>query len=392
MRTLRTVVACALIGASITALTSLFAQQPAAPRIEIVEPRSEALMAGPVTLRATVTSGGVRVVAIEFFVDGSASPSCRVSQEPFECVYDAGERVVAHTIRAVATLADGSRLATSVVTGQGYTERAEVNAVLVSAVVTDRRGRAVQGLTKDAFRIVDNGQAQTITFLATEAVPTDIVLVVDTSGSMKDSLPIVKAAMKEFLTTARARGPQTYVTVLGFDKRTFVVARRNSPLREQLAGVDAMGQGGASSIFDAILTSLDAFGKEVSRKAVIVFTDGDDRNSLAPITAVPNRLRQSDATLYVVTHGKASETENARRAVRQLAAISGGRPIPIDDAKGLKSALLSILEDLTNTYLMGYVPASPPPIGEFRPIRVEVVSSGQRVRARDGYAIAPPKE
>jgi Ca-activated chloride channel family protein len=388
----------AAVTAALLSGASLLAQSPSQGGeravLRIVEPTPATLMAGDVRFKATVAPEDPRVTSVEFFVDGGATAACRAENVPFECVYYAGERIAARTVRAVAHLADGDRLTAAVTTARGVGEVVEVNAILVSAVVTDGRGRFVQNLTKDSFRVFERGQAsekdqeQTLTFAAAENVPIEIVFAVDLSGSMVESLPTLKAAIASFLASAertKARGADTHVTVLGFNDRTYVVARRDTPVSEQVEAVKRLNASGGSRVYDAILNAVNRLGRDISRKAVIVFTDGDDRSSLASIDAIRSRLRQSDGTMYVIPHGKASKSDAGRRGITALAGISGGRPFPIQNVSQLEKTLAEIMEDLTHQYLMGYTPKDIPRPGEYRALRVETMDKSLRVRAREGY-------
>lgn len=357
--------------------------EPQPPEIVLVRPTAAEFVVGAVELEARVAANSPSVRRVEFFVDGL--PACVAEQVPFVCRHQFGERVTPHLVRAIVTRTDGSYAATTVITAAALGEQTDVAAVLVSAVVTDNRNRFVKGLTKDDFRIVDNGELQSIMFLESEHVPTDIVLAVDASASMTESLPILKTAVKRFLTQIQSRGGHVRARVLGFNQAPFAVTQPDVPLAEQLRAVDALKAQGRSHVFDAILSGIRTFRAEVSRKAVIVLTDGDDNGSLAAIPAIRRRLAETDATLYVVTHGKAGEKEKARRAVAELAGISGGRPVQIGQVDELGAALDRIVEDLSNLYLMGYMPSHPPAMGEFRPYTVTTRAKGQQVRAREGY-------
>ena len=95
---------------------------------------------------------------VTFFADGRSV--CTVARPPFECNWDAGPGLREHVVRAVATLADGARLvASSRTRSAGYVEAVEVEVVQVTATVTDNEGRFVKGLTRDQFRVKEDGVA-----------------------------------------------------------------------------------------------------------------------------------------------------------------------------------------------------------------------------------------
>lgn len=369
--------------ASLAVVGEARAQGRPATEVTITAPSASTIVVGTAELSAAVTTTPAATVrSVEFFVDGV--PACTAPRAPFTCTHAFGERVTPHLVRALVTMNDGTYAATSVITAVPFGELTDVSAVLVSAVVTDKKKRFVKGLTQDDFRIVDSGKPQSIMFFESEKVPTDIVLAVDASASMTESQPILKAAVKRFLTQLQSRG-HVRATVLGFNQAPFTVTRSDVPLPQQLAAVDAIDPRGRSHVFDAILSGIRSFRPQVSRKAVIVFTDGDDNGSLSSIPAIRRRLGESDATLYVITHGKAGEKESARKAVSELAGLSGGRPIQIGKVDELGVALDQIVDDLSNLYLMGYMPTDPPAMGEFRAYTVTTRTRDQKVRTREGY-------
>jgi hypothetical protein len=100
---------------------------------------------------------------------------------------------------------------------------------------------------------------------------------------------------------------------------------------------------------------------------------------------VERRILESDATLYVITHGTGELAEAVRRQTRQLAEISGGRAFPVNRLSELERAFDFIYDDLESQYLIGFEPTSSNRDGAVRRLRVETVDTRYRVRARDAY-------
>ena len=188
--------------AAVAALAAAPPAQEAAPALIIEEPTADAYLVDRVRLRATVT-GVVAVEAVEFFVDGA--PACAAPAPDFTCAWEAGTRVRARVVRAVARLADGGRLVRSVRTRDRPETffTAETSLVLVPIVVRDRRGRFVDGLTRDDFAIFENEVRQEIQFFETREVPLDLVLAVDFSSSVAPVVRPLRRAARRFV---RANG------------------------------------------------------------------------------------------------------------------------------------------------------------------------------------------
>lgn len=364
---------------------NLAAQAPI-PSVHIVSPGENTYVSGPTLLQVAVDPprdvGRIRQVT--FFADGRMV--CQVTGPPFECAWDAGAEVVEHQIRVVAQLDVGQRVVKTVRTkGAAYAESVRVDAVQVTATVTDGSGRFVKGLTRDDFRVLEDGIPQAITAFAAENAPVDLVLAIDTSSSMTPAMPKVKAAVRGLLNTL----PVTYkVTLLGFNHIVCTLARRESETAERSQTVEKLAAGGGTALYDGIATAIDMLGRESGRKSLVVFTDGDDRNSHVSLQALEERLEQTDATIYMVGQGRGVREPALRKLIDHVARTSGGRAFHTDDIGELQRAFGEIAEELANQYLIGYSPPNSESLGKWRRIEVEVTRRGCKVRARRGYRLA----
>jgi VWFA-related protein len=258
--------------------------------------------------------------------------------------------------------------------------------VLVPFVVTDDRGRFVKGLSQSAISLFEDDTAQAINYFESEEVPLEIVVAIDISGSMQPVMAQVKTVIKRFLTTFK---PTDRLTVVGFNHQVYVLQQRTSDAARLAASIDSLTPDGGTALYDAVLRSLDLFGSEVHRRAILVFTDGDDQGSLAGLDPVLRRLRASDAVSYFITLDSGSRTPEGRRAVSTMADISGGKAFTIDGVGQLEGALATVREELQNQYLLGYTPVKTERDGAFRRIRIAPPNPDHKVRARQGYRADP---
>ena len=143
-------------------------------------------------------SAAADAAQVTFFADGTQV--CAPAAPPFECEWDAGERVRAHQIRAVATMRDGPRLVQTVATkALDYVETVDVDLVQITAVVTDDRNQFVTGLSAKDFVVTEDGKRQTITNFSDGATPIELVAAIDVSSSVTPALPGMKQAAARFL-------------------------------------------------------------------------------------------------------------------------------------------------------------------------------------------------
>jgi VWFA-related protein len=170
----------------------------------------------------------------------------------------------------------------------------------------------------------------------------------------------------------------------------FTVARREAPPDARLRAVDRLRSWGSTSFHDAVLRGLDLLEKHRGRRALVVFTDGEDMVSHATAEDVQRRVEVSAAPVYVVAQGKGMREPRLKKVLDRLAGVSGGRAFYTERIEELDGVFAEIGEDLASQYLLAYSPEESPRDGSWRTIQVEVAGKGRAVRARQGYrAVAP---
>jgi len=364
---------------------AVLAQKPGEPYLEIMSPAEGSLLSGKVVLRADVDPP-MAASSVVFFVDGRQV--CEVNVPPLQCTWDASSSVLSHQIRVVANLPGGSRIIRTVRTKDlGYTEKVDVDVVQVTATVVDNRGHYVKGLPREAFHVFEDDRAQTMTHFAAEDVPLEIIVAVDISGSMAPSMPKLKSAVKAFLDAVPSRDQ---VTVLGFNDTVFALTRAAMQPADRARAVDRLAAWGGTALYDVILRAVDMAGRQVGRKAIIVFTDGEDEGSHAVIADVEQRLQASDATLYMIGQGRGVTLEPLKRVMEQLSRPTGGRALFTESIDELHDAFDKLLDELSQQYLLGYPPAKDIHDDSFRRIKV-TVDGPYQVRARQGYRVSVAK-
>jgi len=357
----------------------------AASPVIISSPSADAYVSGVTMLRVAIDPS-VAAKAVQFFVDGRQL--CSVTEPPFECEWDAGSTISAHLLRVVVTPEDGDRIVRNLRTkGIGYADRVNVEAIQVTVTVSDDAGRFVAGIPRPSFRVFEDGKPQPITYFASEDVPLELIVAVDISGSMTASMPKLKKAVKEFLV---AVPPKDQVSLLGFNDSVFALTRKNTDPQDRVKAVDRLAPWGATALYDVIVRAVDMLGKQVGRKALVVFSDGEDQGSHVSIDDVERKLQASDVTLYMIAQGRGISQDYLKKTMQRLTVPTGGRTFTTDSVDQLHSAFEELLDELSNQYLLGYQPTNPKRDDTWREIRV-VVDGHPNVRARQGYRAAPLK-
>jgi VWFA-related protein len=365
------------------ALAGLSAQEG---RVRITAPTEATYLAGSVRLLAVVepASAAREVTQVTFFVDGAQV--CAATAAPFECEWDAGERIRAHTIRVVAALRTGERLVHSVKTRDlEYVETVDVDVVQITAVVTDNRGHFVTGLTQKDFAVSEDGKPQTITSFSDARTPLELVTAIDVSSSVREALPGMKTAAARFL---GALEPADQVTLVGFNDNLFTVARRSTDQVVRERAIGRLASWGGTALYDAIIHAVDVLGRQPGRRAIVLFTDGDDQSSHAPIATAVAKVEGSDAMIYPVGQGRAVNAKDLQKLLERLATTSGGRAFFSNSPSKLDEVFAEILDDLHHQYVLAYPAPDNQRDGKWH--RVTVVAGGgkYRVRARQGYRLS----
>ena len=259
-----------------------------------------------------------------------------------------------------------------------------INLVQVYATVTDRDGQPVTGLTAADFRVTEDQAPQTITTFAAGEFPLSVTIALDRSFSMAgERLTLSKQAARSFIAALRP-ADEVMVLAIGSETETImpaVSAREAGATTRGPAWWEAIDAWGTTPLYDATAEALDAIQGRSGRRALLLISDGIDRDSHTTATDLIARARQSNVLVYPVAIGGTRPPVFA-----ELANVTGGRTFFIDDPKRLESELGTFARELRFQYLLGYTPsraASADP--GWRAIEVTVSRPGVRVRARDGY-------
>ncbi|RPH42764.1 MAG: VWA domain-containing protein [Planctomycetota bacterium] len=226
-----------------------------------------------------------------------------------------------------------------------------------------------------------------MSFFSAGRTPVTIVVLLDSSASVRaDMLSIQKAAnrfMKKLAHGDRAR--------IGFFHDQVVFGPRfTDDMAEHSAMINQMRPQRSTHLYDALVESFEKLERVGDRKALLVFSDGDDQGSRTSKEDALEAARQSDVSFYAVgILGWSAEggTHTNQDLLEQIARLTGGRAFFPENEKQMQSAFDRIRAEIHNQYRMGYVPASG---GEgprhWREIQVELTRRKDLVvRCRRGY-------
>jgi Ca-activated chloride channel homolog len=279
----------------------------------------------------------------------------------------------------------------------GY--RVTVRLVNVFTTVTDERGAPVAGLTRDDFRLLEDGIPQTISVFDRESeLPLSIVLAVDTSlSTMRDFKLEVASARKFAHSIVR---PVDHLAVFQVTENIDQLTTFTPKLGEIDRGIDRLRVGAGTSLYDAIFLSSEALLDREGRKVLVLITDGGDTTSKADYASALRRAQQAEAIVYsiivVPVAADAGRNTGGEHALMTISKDTGGKYYYAESIGELDDAFRKISEELRTQYLIGYYPNRQVSDSPFRRIQVQVVNQDPaaaryQVRHRAGYYTAPAR-
>ena len=271
--------------------------------------------------------------------------------------------------------------------------RSASDLVVIHANVFDRRSDAVPNLPQSAFRVVEDGQPQTITFFSNEDVPVAVGLIIDNSGSMITRRDMVLAGTRAFAESSH--DDDQLFTIVFNEEIHFGLPRtidftRNRP--QILASLTQFPTGGKTALHDAVIAGLEHLLEATHQKRVlVVLTDGDDNASQHSDDDMIDRAQRSDALIYVVSTAELGTNVGDPGLLKKLAEVSGGVAYKPETEAEVVEAFKTIADNIRRGYRIGYVPTNTTRDGRLRRLKLTVNAPGFRnlkVNARDGY-LAP---
>jgi Ca-activated chloride channel family protein len=270
--------------------------------------------------------------------------------------------------------------------------RADTRLVVLHASVTDRKGKLVTNLDKDAFKVFENGQLQQVKIFRREDVPVSLGIIIDDSGSMATKRSRVEAAA---LAMVRASNAQDEVFVVNFNDDAYLDVPFTNDMHKMEQGLARIDSRGGTAMREAINMSLDYIKSHAKRdkKVIVVITDGNDNASNVSLERIVARSNQGDTLIYAIglfTEEERREAAKARRALKELTSATGGLAFYPKDVNEVQTLAVEIAHDIRNQYTIAYSPNIQALDGSYRQIKVMVDAPGKPVvRTRSGYYATP---
>ena len=284
------------------------------------------------------------------------------------------------------------------------TLKVNVNLVNVYFSVRDKSGY-ITNLHKDDCGIYEDKALQkTKNFTQEKNLPLTIGILLDTSGSMQNVLPLEQQAGSQFLKDVLT--PKDEAFLISFDINVDLLADYTNSSRELKRALDkasintgagtgsVTGNGAARGtlLYDAVyLAAHDKLHQEAGRKILVLLTDGGDQGSQETLKTATEAAQKANAIIYVILvadrgfYGGFNMGYSGAGDMDRLTKETGGRVINVgNNGQKLEEAFNQIQDELRTQYLASYTPTNLKADGSFRTLNI-TCQQGQKVQARKGY-------
>lgn len=291
-------------------------------------------------------------------------------------------------VRAVAYLADGNSSEDTVVVNVpgDIIDQVDVQFVELFTSVVDGRSRPIEGLTKNDFKVYEDGVEQEVRrFELVRDVPIYAGVVLDTSGSMGDGNgEKLKAAVRGAQTFfENVITPKDRAAVITFADEASLAVRFTNQQEVLAGGLAGLAAEGNTALHDSVVYALYYFGGLKGKRAIILLSDGQDYGSKYTFTEALDYARRSGVAIYSI--GIDLKEFEVRTKLQKLSEETGGRAFFIAASGELSKVFETVEKELRSQYLLAYQSSNSGREDKFRAVEVKVAKPGLEAKTVRGY-------
>lgn len=274
--------------------------------------------------------------------------------------------------------------------------KVDTELVNLNVRVVDRNNRAINNLTQADFKVFEDNALQPIEFFSKSEVPTNYSLVIDNSGSLRFQLEKVIEAGKIIIGTNRPNDESSIVRFVSSDKIE-IQQDFTSSKPDLFDALDNLYiEGGQTAIIDAVYLAaekVDSYEKsrnpnDLKRRALILVTDGEDRDSYYKEPQLYQFLHESDVQIFVIGFVNELSKEGgfiskspqgkAKAFLERLATETGGKVYFPNNLSELTGIAQDIASELRTQYSIGYSPTNKVQDNSFRNLKIVVAEGANK--------------
>jgi Ca-activated chloride channel family protein len=242
--------------------------------------------------------------------------------------------------------------------------RLDVKQVLIPVTVTDAWDRPVTTLSKDSFRVLEDGVEQPINSFSQEEAPVSLGLLFDSSGSMKDRIASSVEALRLLFQTT-LQGDEFFVVQFS-DQARLLGGFTKDPeeIHRRLGLVQARGW---TALLDAVALGAHQMRSAANgRRVLLVLSDGNDNNSRFSEAEIRTMVVESDVRVYGIG------LLHRPRLLQQLAEQTGGKVLIAQSLSELPDVVERLSREIRSQYILGYSSPNPLNDGKYRKVKIEL--------------------
>ncbi|HET7215192.1 MAG TPA: VWA domain-containing protein [Terriglobia bacterium] len=291
--------------------------------------------------------------------------------------------------------------------GQVYTLSTQSNLVNVDVLVTDNNGSPITGLSKQNFKILDDGVPQSVTNFSTAEAPMTVAMLIEFSNKWWGFLYLALEDAYQFLNFME---PNDWVAAIDFDMQPHILQDFTHDRYQMRSALDTLRFPGFSEInlYDALSFTIDRMKNVGGRKAIVAIVTGFDTFSKLTYGQMLKIAKGSNTPIYPVSilewvsirYGDSIDTLQARNALTSIARFSGGEAFFPRFEGALPDIYQQIAGQLRHQYSLGFIPTDSIKNGKYHQLKVELVDpqgsplvitnkKGKKIKyrvgAREGY-------
>jgi len=280
----------------------------------------------------------------------------------------------------------------------------------VPVAVRHEKGGAVADMRVEELALAEDGASREISFFNRDSAPVDVVLLVDSSGSVDGVLDVIQSAAQTFVKQLR---PEDSFSIVAFNERPIILLDWSRDVKACAAALRSIEPEGNTSLYGSVVATVyERFEERPAdhRRAVIVLTDGDDTISSVTSREAARAALAHDASVYVVSIGRIvgaiyegvatnrgvpqlkrdefrtalNRLHRAETRLEYLADQTGGRVLYPSGPTDLSKAYREVGDEIRARYLLGFYPPDDAAKG-FHELSVTARRKDVRVHARQGY-------
>ena len=276
-----------------------------------------------------------------------------------------------------STVTIKSRMPSAAKTRTAANLRLDVKVILVPVTVADAADHPITTLSRDRFRVLEDGVEQTITSFSQEDGPVSLGIVFDTSGSMKNRIDTSLVALENLF---RANVPGDEYLLVRFSDQAQVLTDFTPSPDEIFSKLGRVQPQGWTAMLDAI--ALGTHRMKLARnprRALLILSDGADNNSRFSEREIRDMVLESDVRVYAIGLFHRSHF------LQQLADETGGKILIAQNLNELPDIVQRLSIEIRSNYVLGYVSNSLQNDGKYRKVKVELVQPAGRPALRASW-------